>query len=92
MSSMTPLENNNVPKYGCKTIKFPVWPIVNKISEHRLLFGCIWKDSYINGPKQSLTQFTAMKRIQLVGPVARLPNLDAVWLHEIIYDPPAKKC
>ena len=66
----------NVPYYH-QTIKHAVRTMVEslhtwlktslEISVHKLLFWYISKDSYINEPKRSLTQFTVKKRNQLVG-------------------------
>ena len=62
--------------YGCWTIKFAVGTMADSlhnwlrtslaISLLRLLFRCIWEDSYIRGQEWSFAQFTVKKRNQLV--------------------------
>ena len=66
-----------------------------EISVLRLLFGCIWKDSYINGSKQSLTQFPMKKRNQLVGQVFSFSpsyNLGfCSWIFAVLQNKKVKK-
>ena len=61
----------NVP-YPSQTIKLEVGAMAEPLHTwlkgvlRNLLFECVWKDNYINGPKRSLTKFTVNKRNQLV--------------------------